>query len=126
MQPLHSYQLISFVATRDLNLAKEFYVDRLGLEFVHNDGFALVINVSGNMLRITKVHELVPAVYTVLGWHVPDILKAARDLQEAGVKLERFQGLEQDELGVWTAPGGAARVAWFKDPDGNVLSVSQH
>lgn len=126
MQPLASYNLIAFVAVRDFQLAKQFYVDQLGLKLVHEDGFAIVMDVNGIMLRIVKVQQVSPAPYTVLGWEVPDIHIAARDLQEAGVKLERFPGMEQDELGIWTAPGGGAHVAWFKDPDGNTLSVSQH
>jgi hypothetical protein len=78
------------------------------------------------MLRVTLVPKVMAAGYTVLGWEVPDISAAARELIRVGVKLERFPSMEQDELGVWTAPGGVARIAWFKDPDGNVLSISQH
>jgi catechol 2,3-dioxygenase-like lactoylglutathione lyase family enzyme len=75
------------------------------------------------MLRVTTVAEIALAPYTVLGWHVPDIVATAKGLRQAGVQLERFAGMSQDDLGVWTIPG--AQVAWFKDPDGNLLSISQ-
>ena len=122
---LRDHKLIAFVATRDAARAKAFYQDTLQLNLVSEDPFALVFDVQGTMLRVTPVRELAAAQYTVLGWEVPDIVEAAKDLQKAGVSLERFQGLPQDELGIWTAPGGA-RVAWFKDPNGNILSISQH
>ncbi len=77
------------------------------------------------MLRITVVKELTPAAYTVLGWKVPDIIAGARALQSVGVVFQRYPGMEQDESGIWTSPSGA-KVAWFKDPDGNTLSISQH
>jgi catechol 2,3-dioxygenase-like lactoylglutathione lyase family enzyme len=77
------------------------------------------------MLRVTTVNDLKPAGYTVLGWQVPSATAAAEALQKAGVRFERYPGMEQDELGIWTAPGGA-KVAWFKDPDGNTLSISEH
>jgi hypothetical protein len=77
------------------------------------------------MLRVTVVNELSPAPFTVLGWQVANIAIAVRSLREAGVEFQRFPGMPQDELGIWSSPGGA-RVAWFKDLDGNVLSVSQH
>ena len=76
------------------------------------------------MLRVSIVQDVAAAKYTVLGWQVPDIVATAKDLHKAAVKLERFEGFHQDELGIWTAPGGA-RVAWFKDPDGNLLSITQ-
>jgi catechol 2,3-dioxygenase-like lactoylglutathione lyase family enzyme len=86
----------------------------------------LVLNANGTMVRVTQVPQFAAAAYTVLGWEVADIAAAVAGLREAGVVIERFPGLELDELGVWTPPGGGARVAWFKDPDGNVLSLSQH
>ena len=87
--------------------------------------FALVFDLDGVMLRVTTVKELTPAAYTVLGWRTGDISATVRALQQSGVVFERYPGMAQDELGIWTVPGGAARVAWFKDPDGNTLSVSQ-
>jgi hypothetical protein len=78
------------------------------------------------MLRVTPVKQMVTAAYTVLGWEIGSVTEAVTALTKAGVKFQRYDGYEQDELGIWTAPGGAARVAWFLDPDGNVLSLSQH
>jgi len=115
---------MAFVATRDPGRAKVFYRDTLGLKLISEDHFALVFDAAGTMLRVTTVREVAAAEYTVLGWQVPDIVRTAKDLQEAGVILERYAGLQQDEFGIWTAPGGA-RVAWFKDPDGNTLSITE-
>jgi catechol 2,3-dioxygenase-like lactoylglutathione lyase family enzyme len=118
--------IIAFVATRDAERAKKFYRDTLGLSLSDESPFALVFDAHGTMLRVTPVKDISPAVYTVLGWQVPDILVAAKTLDKAGVRFERYEGLQQDELGIWTVPGGGAKVAWFKDPDGNTLSISQH
>lgn len=122
--PFRSYKLVSFVATRDAARAKAFYADTLGLALVSEDPFALVFDANGTMLRVTVVKEIAPAPYTALGWEVPDIAAAARALEQAGVLLERYAGVNQDEQGIWKAPSGA-RVAWFKDPDGNTLSITQ-
>jgi catechol 2,3-dioxygenase-like lactoylglutathione lyase family enzyme len=113
---LGSEKLVAFVATRDPGRAKEFYRDTLGLHLVSEDQFALVFDVGGTMLRVTRVPVLVTAPYTVLGWHVRE---------QANVVLERYAGMQQDELGIWNSPSGA-RVAWFKDPDGNTLSLTQY
>jgi len=91
---------------------------------VADDGFALVFDMAGTMLRITRVAILEPQPFTVLGWRVDDVAGAARALAARGVALERYPHLEQDELGVWTSPG-STRVAWFKDPDGNTLSLTE-
>jgi catechol 2,3-dioxygenase-like lactoylglutathione lyase family enzyme len=122
---LSSQKLMAFVATRDPARAKEFYGSTLGLRFVSDDGFALVFDANGTTMRIATVRELSPAPYTVLGWEVGDIESAVKELTAAGVAFERYGIFPQDELGIWSAPGGA-RVAWFKDPDGNTLSLSQH
>jgi hypothetical protein len=87
--------------------------------------FALVFDAHGIVLRVTIVKKLKPAGYTVLGWQVPRIKAAAKALTKAGVVFERFPGMQQDDLGIWSSPNGG-RVAWFKDPDGNTLSVSEH
>jgi len=121
---LGSEKLVAFVATRDPARAKEFYRDTLGLRLVSEDEFALVFDAAGTMLRVTRVHELTVAKYTVLGWQVRDIVRAAEQLQKAHVALERYPGMQQDELGIWKSPSGA-KVAWFKDPDGNTLSITQ-
>ena len=123
---LSQQHIIAFVATRDADRAKEFYRDTLGLRLVSEQmPFALVFDANGIMLRVTIVKEVRAAGYTVLGWQVPDIRIAAKALQQAGVRFERYPGMEQDELGIWISPGGG-KVAWFKDPDGNTLSISEH
>jgi catechol 2,3-dioxygenase-like lactoylglutathione lyase family enzyme len=119
-------KIVAFVATRKAEKAKEFYSDKLGLEFVSDDGFALVFDIDGTVLRIARVKEFTPFPFTVLGWEVEAIEKTVTQLSQKGVTFERFPGLSQDPQGIWSAPGGAAKVAWFKDPDGNVLSLSQH
>ncbi len=121
---LASRKLMAFVATTDPERAKAFYHGKLGLPLIEADQFAVVFDAAGTMLRVAIVQEMTPARYTVLGWHVPDIVSAVNDLQAAGVVFQRYPGMEQDELGIWKAPGGA-KVAWFKDPDGNVLSLAQ-
>lgn len=118
-------RIVAFVATKNSAQAKLFYRDRLGLTFLQDDGFALVFDIDGTMLRIAKVEQLTPAPYTVLGWQVSDIDQAVAELSRKGVAFERFKGMSQDDLGIWSAPGGS-KVAWFKDPDGNILSLSQH
>jgi catechol 2,3-dioxygenase-like lactoylglutathione lyase family enzyme len=121
---LGSEKLMAFVATRDFGRAKEFYRDTLGLRLVSEDQFALVFDAHGTMLRVTRIPELAPVKYTVLGWQVQDVVQTAKQLQQAHVALERYPGMQQDELGIWNSPSGA-RVAWFKDPDGNTLSITQ-
>jgi catechol 2,3-dioxygenase-like lactoylglutathione lyase family enzyme len=116
--------VIAFVATADLERARAFYEGVLGLPVIEDDGFALAFDAGGTMLRVTGVRELRPAPYTVLGWAVPDAAAAVGDLAANGVSTLRFDGFEQDELGIWIAPT-SARVAWFKDPDGNTLSVTE-
>jgi catechol 2,3-dioxygenase-like lactoylglutathione lyase family enzyme len=121
---LESAELIAFVATSDVPRTRSFYEEVLGLELVGDDGFALVFDARGTTLRVTQVAEVAVAPYTVLGWLVPDIAAAVAALTGRGVVFERFDGIDQDEHGIWTAPGGR-RIAWFKDPDGNTLSVTQ-
>ena len=122
---LGSTNIIAFVPTRDPKQARAFYEGILGLRFVKDDGFALVFDANGIMIRIAKAPEFKPLPFTILGWQVSSIEKMAADLQEKGVHFERFGFFEQDELGIWTAPTGD-KVAWFKDPDGNLLGISQH
>ncbi|MGA2983872.1 MAG: VOC family protein [Terriglobia bacterium] len=122
--PLGSEKIMAFVGTQDAAKARAFYQDTLGLRLISEDHFALAFDAHGIMLRVTNVGKAVVAPYTVLGWEIKDIAATVKALQEAGVKFEHYEGLGQDELGVWHAPGGA-KVAWFKDPDGNTLSVTQ-
>ena len=119
-----SQKLVAFVATRDSARARVFYRDTLGLRLVSEDEFALVFDAAGTMLRVTTVQEVAAAKYTVLGWQVSDIVRTAKNLQKALITLERYAGMRQDELGIWNSPSGA-RVAWFKDPDGNTLGITQ-
>jgi catechol 2,3-dioxygenase-like lactoylglutathione lyase family enzyme len=122
---LSAGKLTAFAATSDPARAKRFYRDVLGLKLTSEDGFALVFDNGGTPLRVTTVAKVVAAPYTVLGWQVHDIAATIQELAGAGVVFERYSGMEQDELSIWDAPGGA-RVAWFRDPDGNLLSLSQH
>lgn len=117
-------KLVAFLATRDPARAKTFYGDTLGFPLVSEDSFALVFDVQGTMLRIASVPQMTPAEYTVLGWEVDDIRQTVAAFAARGVRFQRYQGMEQDELGIWSAPSGA-KVAWFRDPDGNLLSFSQ-
>jgi catechol 2,3-dioxygenase-like lactoylglutathione lyase family enzyme len=119
-----STNIVAFVPTKDAEKARAFYVDVLGLRFIKDDGFAMVLDANGIMVRVARA-QFTPAQFTILGWQVENIEKTAAVLQEKGVHFERFGFFEQDALGIWTAPTGD-KVAWFKDPDGNVLSVSQH
>ena len=121
---LTSYPIIAFVATTNPRRAKRFYAETLGLRLVSEDPFALTFEAGGTSLRVATVPALQPAGYTVLGWSVPDIARAVRDLRGRRVRFQRYDGMGQDRLGVWTSPSGA-KVAWFKDPDGNTLSVTE-
>jgi len=116
--------LVAFVATTDLARSHTFYADVLRLRHVKATPFANVYDAGGTTLRITLVDRVAGAPYTVLGWTVPDTAATADELARRGVTFKRYEGLHQDAAGVWTAPGGA-RIAWFCDPDGNVLSLTQ-
>jgi catechol 2,3-dioxygenase-like lactoylglutathione lyase family enzyme len=121
---LGSSDLVAFVATTDLDRARAFYAGTLGLSLVEESPFACVFDAHGTTLRVTPVGEIRAAAYTVLGWTVDDIAATVKALGGAGVSFERFAGMNQDDRGLWTTPNGA-QVAWFTDPDGNVLSVTQ-
>jgi catechol 2,3-dioxygenase-like lactoylglutathione lyase family enzyme len=122
---LGSTNIVAFVPTKDSEKARAFYEGVLGLRFVKDDGFAVVLDANGIMIRVAKVPQFTPAPFTILGWQVKDIEKVVQGLQKNGVRCEIFGFFKQDELGIWTAPTGD-KVAWFKDPDGNILSVSEH
>ena len=123
---LHSKKIIAFIPTTDFKKARGFYEGVLGLRFVSDDGFALVFDAHGTMLRVARVPNFKPAQFTILGWQVPKIKEMVSGLNKKGVKFENYGMKGQDSDGVWSAPGGDAKVAWFKDLDGNVLSISQH
>ena len=116
--------LVAFVASRDLGVAGHFYGEVLGFRLLEASEFANAYDANGTQLRVTLVDRVSPAPYTVLGWRVTDIAGTVRELRSAGVVFKRYQGLTQDEDDVWTAPAGS-RIAWFGDPDGNVLSLQQ-
>jgi catechol 2,3-dioxygenase-like lactoylglutathione lyase family enzyme len=122
---LNSQRVVAFVSTTSPDRARSFFRDTLGLKLMSEDGFALVFDSNGTMLRVSITRELTPAQFTVLGWDVDDIDVEMDALLKAGVVFERYDFPGQDERGVWTAPGGV-KVAWFKDPDANILSLSQH
>jgi catechol 2,3-dioxygenase-like lactoylglutathione lyase family enzyme len=124
LKMLNSCEVITFVATAKPTEARRFYQEVLGLRLVADEPFALVFDAHGIMLRVSRVHGLTPAPYTVLGWKVADISAAVKELEARGVGFERYEGLDQDDLGIWASPSGA-KVAWFKDPDGNTLSLTQ-
>ncbi len=122
---LGSTNIVAFVPIKDSEKARAFYEGVLGLRFVKDDGFALVFDANGIMVRAAKMKEVTPAQFTVLGWQVKNIEDVVRAMQKKGIHFEIFGFFKQDELGIWTAPTGD-KVAWFKDPDGNILSISQH
>ncbi|WP_334236962.1 VOC family protein [Terriglobus sp. ADX1] len=118
-------KLIGFAPITDADRAKAFYADVLGLTFVADDGFALIFRSGANMVRLAKMPQVIPAQFTILGWETNSIEDDVQSLTAKGVEFVRFGFMEQDALGIWTAPDGD-KVAWFKDPDGNTLSLSQH
>jgi catechol 2,3-dioxygenase-like lactoylglutathione lyase family enzyme len=122
---LDSGTMAGFVPTKDYDKARAFYEGKLGFNFVSLDQFALVVSVGGHKIRIAKIPNFTPLQGTILGWEVNDIRSVANWLRDRGVTLEKYPFAQDRELGIWTAPGGD-QVAWFKDPDGNILSVSQH
>ncbi len=121
---LPTSEVIAFVGSADLDQARVFYEQTLGLRMIERNDFACVFDANGTMLRVTAVAEVVRACYTVLGWRVSDITAVVRGLTAKGVAFLRYDGMDQDEGGVWTAPDGD-QVAWFADPGGNVLSLTQ-
>lgn len=122
---LNKARIIAFVPIRESSRSRAFYEGMLGLRFVSDDQFALVMDSNGIMVRLAKAPNFTPAGFTVMGWEVSAIEQSVAGLKKKGVNFEIFPGLPQDANGVWTTPNGD-KVAWFKDPDGNILSVSQH
>ena len=121
---LGSCSVIAFVPTVQPDRARTFYETVLGLRFVSEDHYALMFDANGVRLRIALVQEFTPDPFTILGWIVPDIARTVRDLAMKGVVFERYEIFKQDELGICTFLSGE-QVAWFKDPDGNTLSLTQ-
>jgi catechol 2,3-dioxygenase-like lactoylglutathione lyase family enzyme len=121
---LSTSEVVAFAATTDVDRGRAFYEGVLGLRVVHQDQFAFVLDANGTAVRVSLVERVEPAGYTVLGWTVDDIESTCAALVGRGAHFERFDGMDQDDRGVWTSPGGD-RVAWFKDPDGNLLSITE-
>ena len=115
---------ILFLATANADRSRAFFERVLGLAFVADEPYALVFRVGGSLLRIQKVEHVHAPPYTSLGWSVPDIRATVRQLRGAGVAFERYEGLNQDADAIWRSPAGAL-IAWFRDPDGHVLSLTQ-
>ena len=120
----HLDKPILFLATANAARSRDFYQQVLGLAFVADEPAALVFQVGHSIFRIQKVGHVQPAPYTAMGWSVSDIRRTVRHLHEAGVVFQRYEGMSQDGDGIWQAPSGAL-VAWFRDPDGHVLSLTQ-
>jgi len=120
---LRDAPLIAFIPVRDVAASTSYYADVLGLAVTDQNPYAVVLDAGGTMLRLTKVDNFSPQPFTIAGWQVADMAAAVTALHGRGIDFQRFDGMDQDESGVWTAPGGD-RVAWFKDPDGNTLSIT--
>jgi catechol 2,3-dioxygenase-like lactoylglutathione lyase family enzyme len=121
---LATSDVIAFAATTDLSRARSFYQTALGLPLVDENAYACVFDAHGTMLRITLVADVAHPGYTVLGWRVTDITEIIAQLESVGVRFARYEGVDQDAQGVWTAPSGD-RIAWFTDPDANILSLTE-
>ncbi|BCW86980.1 hypothetical protein sos41_01060 [Alphaproteobacteria bacterium SO-S41] len=117
---------ITFIQTRDLDTALAFYRDTLGLAHSHFDGFAHVFAMGDATLRLTQLPDWTAGAHPALGWRVADIAASVAALKAKGVTLLVYPGMGQDEAGIWTAPGGVAKVCWFNDPDKNLLSLTQY
>jgi catechol 2,3-dioxygenase-like lactoylglutathione lyase family enzyme len=124
MNRLSGAKVVAFAATARAPIARTFYAEVLGLKLVEDTPFALVFDANGTTLRVQKVGAVVPAKYTVLGWEVDDVRSVARALLARGVRVRRYEEMDQDADGIWASPSGAL-VAWFEDPDGNTLSLTQ-
>ncbi len=121
---LSDAQIVAFVATTDPERAAHFYGELLGLPLLERTPFACVFRAPNALLRVAVVDELTPARHTVLGWTVPDIMAASAGLADRRIRALRYDGLDQDDLGIWRSPSGA-QIVWFGDPDGNVLSLTE-
>jgi catechol 2,3-dioxygenase-like lactoylglutathione lyase family enzyme len=121
---LGEYELMAFSQTTQPERAKAFYASVLGLKLEEDSPLALVFRAGRTILRVQKVNNFSPLPFTSLGWSVPNINAVVQELSKSGVMFERYRGMKQDDLGIWASPTGA-KVCWFKDPDGNTLSITQ-
>jgi predicted enzyme related to lactoylglutathione lyase len=122
--PLSTAEMINFIATRDGTSCRTFYEEKLGFTVSSDDAMAMILEMKGRLIRVQKLREFTPQQFTVLGWNVRDIAATVTDLERAGILCEHFPGWKQDGHGIMSFPD-TTRVAWFKDPDGNILSVAQ-
>jgi catechol 2,3-dioxygenase-like lactoylglutathione lyase family enzyme len=120
---LSIHRIKAFVSTTNHDKAREFYQDKLGLKLLSEDSFGMEFEAAGAHIRISVVEKLMPQPFTVLGWDTDDIISTVSMMSNKGISFERYPFIEQDDFGIWTSPGGT-RVAWFKDPDNNILSIS--
>jgi catechol 2,3-dioxygenase-like lactoylglutathione lyase family enzyme len=116
---------VAFILTPDRARAKLFYQETLGLQLTGNDQYSDIFDLNGTEMKLTGVGDYVPHEHPVLGWEVDDIVATAKTLRDKGVHCSIYEGFGQDDLGIWTSPDGKRRLAWFKDPDGNVLALRQ-
>jgi catechol 2,3-dioxygenase-like lactoylglutathione lyase family enzyme len=121
---LQSSHIVAFVSATDLDRGRDFYEHTLGLRVIEQNAYACVLDANGTMLRLTAAPRVATPGYTVLGWKVADIESTVGTLTARGVAFSRYDGMDQDDQGIWDTPGGD-KVAWFQDPDGNVLSLTQ-
>lgn len=125
MNTLQSATPVAFVYVKDRARALAFYCEKLGLELRSSDGFGDFIDLGNGLLRMTVMPDYNASPHPVLGWNVEDIAAAVRALGDCGIVFDIHEGLGQDALGIWTSPDGQSKVAFFPDPDGNVLTLSQ-
>lgn len=118
-------KVVGFIPTTNIDASRSFYEGTLGLTFVSANPYKVEFKNNGNIVMLVKLQEHTPTTFTILGWEVSDIVSKVKEFNDKGIKFEIYEGFGQDESGIWTAPSGN-KVAWFKDPDGNVLSISQH
>ncbi len=123
--PLANARPVPMVTTKDRKIAEPFYAETLGLRRKGDDGFAALFDLNGVTMRLTEVPSFTPSPFPLLGWEVPDMEAAVADLTAKGVAMNIYDGLGQDEKGIWTAPDGSCKVVFFNDPDGNGLSLTQ-
>lgn len=115
---------VAFVSVSDRKRARDFYVGKLGLAVLYEDEFALVLDLGVTSLRISELKNFKPQQFTVLGWEVEDLVSSAKKLMSLNIDSIKYDGMDQDELGIWCSPSTSVRIVWFEDPDGNLLSLS--
>jgi catechol 2,3-dioxygenase-like lactoylglutathione lyase family enzyme len=125
MDNLKGASPVCFILVADMAASRPFYTEVLGLTETGADQYAIGYDLGGTPLRLTEVHGHLPHPHTVLGWQVDDIVASVRALTARGVAFQIYDGFGQDSDGIWTAPDGHAKIAWFADPEGNNLSLTE-